>query len=58
MARWRKIEGIKYLMRDGRSTKELKEIYNKIINKYPSAKLTFHQWLVGYGKVYTREVTR
>lgn len=50
---WRKIDGVKYLMRDGRSTKELRKIYLDILKKYPGTKLTFHQWLVRFGKVYT-----
>lgn len=50
---WRKIDGVKYLMRDGRSTKELRKIYSDILKKYPGTTLTFHQWLVRFGKVYT-----
>jgi hypothetical protein len=52
---WRIIDNKKYLMRDIRSTKELRECYNKIIEKYPNTKLTFHQYLVQYGKVYTEK---
>jgi len=50
---WRKIDGINYLMRDGRSTKELREIFSDVLRKNPGTKLTFREWLVSYGKVYT-----
>ena len=50
---WRKIDGIKYLMRDKRKTKELRINFNKILEKYPNTKLTFHEWLVKHGKIYT-----
>jgi len=53
MAIWRNIDGVKYLMRDNSSTDELRKYYNKIISKYPNTKLTFHQYLIQYGKVYT-----
>lgn len=52
-AMWRKIDGIKYLMRDKRKTKELRINFNKILEKYPNTKLTFMKWLVKHGKIYT-----
>jgi len=51
--RWRKIDGINYLMRDGKTTAELRELYKRVVIKYPGTKLTFHQFLVRHGKVYT-----
>lgn len=36
---WRKIDSINYLMRDGKSTKELRELYQRILIKYPGTKL-------------------
>jgi endonuclease III-like uncharacterized protein len=42
-------------MRDSKSTEELKRIFQQILDKYPNTKLTFHKWLVEYGKVYTRK---
>jgi hypothetical protein len=44
------IDGRKYIMRDKRSIKALRFMYNEFIIKFKS-KMTFHQWLCNQGKV-------
>lgn len=53
----RKIDGVWYLMRDTRSTRELRLLWLAFRQKYQST-MTFHRWLVERGKVYLRERPR
>jgi hypothetical protein len=46
--------GITYRIRGPYTARQLRELWPKILEKYPGTKLTFARWLVGYGKVYNR----
>ena len=47
---FRTIDGRKYLMRDTRSVKELRELHAAYEKKY--GRIDFHKWLVDRGKVH------
>ena len=49
----RTINGHKYLMRDTRPTKELRQLYKQFVEKYGlKDTLTFHDWLADRGKIH------
>jgi len=48
----RTIDGVKYLMRDTRPTRELRKLHKAFVLKY--GPIEFHKWLAERGKVYIR----
>jgi hypothetical protein len=54
---YKNIDGYKCLMRDSRSIKELRKLYNDICVKFnqDKTKFTFINYLSHYGKIYTKE---
>lgn len=48
----RKIDGVLYLMRDKRPTRDLRELHRQFCEKFKT-QISFHQWMIERGKVYT-----
>lgn len=47
-------DGIKFRIRGNYTASQLRELFPKILKKYPNTKMTFRHWLVRFGKVCNR----
>lgn len=53
MKRYITHEGVRYLIRGNYTAKELKALYLKFKEKYPTSKMSFKHWL-NQGHIYLR----